>query len=116
LTNRRPIYLGHFFHFLVYSIVYLTFTGVFYLAGGTTAGKHYVYWFLDWHKPHVVFMFVPLFAVIAIVYQCLLVGLVRMRDRLWRSCTEKYRDESHLAGDVSVPKGKKLIYTLSDHV
>ena len=116
LTNRRPIYLGHAFHFFLYSVVYVTFSAIFYLAGGTVDGNHYVYWFLNWEKPYIVAISVPLFGVVAVVFQCILIGLIRVRDMLRKTCREEYREESHLGGEVKVRKGKKLVYTLSDQV
>lgn len=138
-SNRRPIYMGHIFHVWIYQIVYSAFSAVYFLAGGwSMEGTRYIYPFLDWTKPGQTFLFMPVLLIVPVVFQGLLIGLVRFRTVLWRrtgfgvsrSLEESCGENSLPWGSVkkkgaatvdydandSIERGPYAIYSLSDKV
>ncbi|XP_046341602.2 protein rolling stone-like [Haliotis rufescens] len=51
LVTAMPVRLLHFYHVVIYGILYAIFNAVYVLAGGTNdQNDHYIYKFLDWNK------------------------------------------------------------------
>ncbi|GAB6021151.1 hypothetical protein CHUAL_003782 [Chamberlinius hualienensis] len=81
LFCRRPRHLSHFYQPIIFGVVYVIFSAIYWGSGGTDPhGRHYVYPFLDWEKPLKSSMFAIIFSVIvAAVIYLLLYGLYILR-------------------------------------
>ncbi|CAH2231659.1 protein rolling stone-like [Pararge aegeria] len=87
LTARHPTNALHFYFLIVLSVIYIIFTVIYYVGGGTDPfGNVFIYPVLDWSNPgpSVVMMIISIVMVTIIHFITVLLTLAR--DALGRSC------------------------------
>lgn len=88
-----PIRLYHAFHGVIFSCLYLLFSIIYHLAGGTNAlDKPYIYDVLDWADPSSAAVYGVLLSVLGPVASWLFLwGLYTLRTSLYRKCHKRDR-------------------------
>ncbi|KAL5006078.1 hypothetical protein ScPMuIL_017236 [Solemya velum] len=86
-----PIRIYHFFHPLIYGVVYWLFSVFYFLAGGTNVdGMPYVYTVLDWREPGTAAMYIGLTAFVLLpVCHVVMYFLTVARLAVYRTCCLK---------------------------
>ncbi|XP_045506486.1 protein rolling stone-like [Colias croceus] len=85
VTARQPVYLLHFYHVVLFALVYLFFSVIYYAAGGTDMfGNPFVYPMLDWSNPGIAVLTGVFSAVLIIILHFLVSFIVVGRDALSR--------------------------------
>jgi len=67
--SRQPYYLLHGIYFAILGIVYLLFTYVYYVSGGTDcSGRRYIYKSVDWNDPGSAGMLAAILVVVVVPF------------------------------------------------
>ncbi|PZC75543.1 hypothetical protein B5X24_HaOG205970 [Helicoverpa armigera] len=88
-TARHPHRLMHFYIPVLFGIIYMIFSIIYYFAGGLSPfGTNWIYPMLDWSKPGETVLMVVGTAILIIVIHLIVTAMTVGRDAL----TKKYRD------------------------
>ena len=86
-----PLRMRHFWWCLTIVTVYITFTLIYYYAGGTDKrGLTYIYKVLDWQKPGIAFLVCLGGLLFLVIVHCLLCLFTRFKERLYAKTPDKY--------------------------
>lgn len=97
-VTNKPIRLLHFWHTLIWMVIYLIFLGIYYVSGGTSvSGHHYIYPFMDFSKPKQIVIYTFSLAIACPVFHVLIFLLYR--TRLW--LVQKYQLHCQSLSDIS---------------
>ncbi|XP_038207725.1 protein rolling stone-like [Zerene cesonia] len=76
ITARQPVYILHFYHVVLFALIYLLFSVIYYAAGGTDMlGNPFVYPMLDWSNPGIAVL-TGVFSAVLIIILHFLISLI----------------------------------------
>lgn len=86
-VSACPVRLLHVFQPVLYLAIYVLFSVIYYVAGGTTSdGSHYIYSVLDWEKPGYTVAFLAIALVGSLFLHVLVWVIFLVREKLY-SCS-----------------------------
>uniref|UniRef100_A0A2A4JVE8 Protein rolling stone n=1 Tax=Heliothis virescens TaxID=7102 RepID=A0A2A4JVE8_HELVI len=89
VTSRHPHRLMHFYIPLLFGIIYMIFSIIYYFAGGLSPfGTNWIYPMLDWSKPGETVLMVLGTAILIILIHMIVAAMTVSRDAL----TKRYRE------------------------
>uniref|UniRef100_A0A2A4JVT0 Protein rolling stone n=1 Tax=Heliothis virescens TaxID=7102 RepID=A0A2A4JVT0_HELVI len=89
VTSRHPHRLMHFYIPLLFALIYIIFSAIYYLAGGMSPiGTHWIYPQLDWEKPGEAMILTVAVALVIPVLHMVVAGMTLCRDVITRRCRD----------------------------
>uniref|UniRef100_A0A2A4JV90 Protein rolling stone-like n=1 Tax=Heliothis virescens TaxID=7102 RepID=A0A2A4JV90_HELVI len=89
ITSRHPHRLMHFYIPLLFAIIYVIFSVIYYFAGGMSPiGTHWIYPQLDWEKPGEAMILIVAVALVLSVLHMVVALMTLCRDAITRRCRD----------------------------
>jgi hypothetical protein len=109
-VTAMPVRIYHCFHALIFTLLYIFFTVLFWSAGGTNAiGKDYVYSIQDWNDPGPAGLMSFLIGVVGVIVVWLVIyGLYRMRLAIYNAILKRRQSMAQAWIDVK-PKSTNML-------
>ena len=115
--TAMPMRLLHYVHYLVYALIYTSFTYLYYKCGGTNAMEEpYIYSVLDWRDVRVVFRSVGAILLLTVILWLVLVVLTAARQKIAEKLQKRQSaSPSESSDDVMRSDQELKLMTSYDH-